>query len=83
MAETLRDDIIRDSGHPKLKNKVLDLISKLRMEAAVLNVAKTGKNKNIAQETAILKNIKEYDESGIEKLGLDAEGQIKLTHGVE
>ncbi len=83
MAETLRDDIIKDSGHPKLKSKCLDLISKLRLESALLNVGKTGKNKNIAQEQAPLKNAKEYDENGIEKLGLDAEGQIKLTHGVE
>ena len=32
MAEALREEIIKDSGHPKLKAKCLDLISKLRVE---------------------------------------------------
>ena len=43
MAGTLRDDIIKDTGHPKLKAKVLDLISKLRVEASILNPSKTAK----------------------------------------
>ena len=43
MANTLRDEIIRDNGHPKLKAKCLDLITKLRVESAVLNVTKTAK----------------------------------------
>ena len=33
-----------DKGHPKLKAKVLDMITKLRLEAKILNDAKTGKN---------------------------------------
>ena len=33
MATALRDDIIKDSGHPKLRSKCLDIISKLRVES--------------------------------------------------
>ena len=43
MCEALREDIIKDSGHPKLKAKVLDLISRLRVEQNVLNTSKTGR----------------------------------------
>jgi len=46
MTDALREDIIKDSGHPKLKAKCLDLITKLRIEAEVLNEAKTGKAKD-------------------------------------
>lgn len=84
MANTLRDEIIRDSGHPKLKAKCLDLISKLRVESAVLNVAKTAK----AEPEQIKPNItvvnsKNFTNDDKEALGLDANGQIKLSHGVE
>ena len=37
MSEALREDIIKDTGHPKLKLKALDLISKLRIESKILN----------------------------------------------
>jgi len=43
MAEALREEIIKDSGHPKLKAKCLDLISRLRIETSILNPAKTGR----------------------------------------
>ena len=43
MASALRDDIIKDSGHPKLRAKCLDIISKLRIETSILNPAKTGR----------------------------------------
>ena len=43
MASALRDDIIKDSGHPKLRQKCLDVISKLRVESQVLNAAKTAR----------------------------------------
>lgn len=45
MADTLREEIIKDCGHPKLKAKCLDLITKMRIESKVLNEAKTGKAK--------------------------------------
>lgn len=45
MSDTLREDIIKDCGHPKLKAKCLDLLTKMRIEAKVLNEAKTGKAK--------------------------------------
>lgn len=82
MCETLRDEIIKDSGHPKLKAKVLDLLTKLRCESNILNVSKNAKAQNIVQPP-LLKNAKDYDEDGIEKLGLDEHGQIKLTHGAD
>ena len=37
MSEVLREDIMNDCGHPKLRAKCLDLISKLRLEANILN----------------------------------------------
>ena len=45
MSDVLREKIIVDAGHPKLKKKCLDLLSKLRMEANLLNEEKTGKAK--------------------------------------
>ena len=43
MSEVLREDIMNDCGHPKLRAKCLDLITKLRLEANILNGQKTGK----------------------------------------
>ena len=43
MASALRDEIIKDTGHPKLRAKCLDIISKLRVESQVLNAAKTAR----------------------------------------
>ena len=43
MADALRQDIMTDTGNSKLKAKVLDVISKLRIEANVLNSAKNAK----------------------------------------
>ena len=40
MSEALREEIIKDTGHPKLKLKALDLISKLRVEVKILNPQK-------------------------------------------
>ena len=37
MCDTLRIAIMQDSGHSKLKAKTLDLITKLRVEAHILN----------------------------------------------
>lgn len=73
MADTLREDIIKDCGHPKLKAKCLDLITKLRMEAAVLNEAKTGKAKVVAPPPQV-KDARNYDDQGKELLGLDENG---------
>lgn len=64
----LREDIIKDSGHPKLKAKCLDLITKLRLEASILNESKTGKAKEPP-----LKVQKEFDEKD-KALGLDENG---------
>ena len=33
MTDTLRDEVLKDTGHPKLKAKCLDLITKMRLEA--------------------------------------------------
>ena len=82
MAEALREEIIKDTGHPKLKAKCLDLISKLRVEQAVLNVTKTGKAPYVATPTS-KPHTKEYDENGKEILSLDDNGQIRVGHGVE
>ena len=46
MCDVLRAEIMQDTGHSKLKAKTLDLISKLRLEANVLNASKTGKAQN-------------------------------------
>ena len=43
MADALRSDIMQDSGHTKLKNKCLDVIQKLRVEANILNPSKNQK----------------------------------------
>ena len=84
--ERLRDDIIKDVGHPKLRKKCLDLITKLRVEANVLNREKTARISEAEEAKKAppqLRNVKEFDENFKEKLGLDAEGMIKVSHGVE
>ena len=85
MASALRDDIIKDSGHPKLRAKCLDIISKLRIETSILNPAKTGRRPESPPKPVkpVLQNVKEYDGDFKEKLGLDENGQIKLSHGPE
>ena len=85
MSEALREDIIQDSGHPKLKKKVLDLITKLRVEANVLNPQKTMKAAKDKICKPVGMNAKDFNDldNVKESLGLDADGQIKLSHGVE
>ena len=73
MCDVMRQDLMHDTGSSKLKNKVLDLITKLRVEASVLNPSKTGK--------AVYYEPTEETEK--EPLGLDENGQIKLTHDAE
>ena len=43
MMEQMRIEVFKDTGHSKLKQKCLDLISKLRLEADILNPSKTGR----------------------------------------
>lgn len=52
MAAALREDIIKDCGHPKLRAKCLDLLSKLRVESAVLNQPKTAKRPDTPPKAA-------------------------------
>ena len=33
MTDALRDEVLKDTGHPKMKAKCLDLITKMRLEA--------------------------------------------------
>ena len=40
MTDILREEVLKDTGTSKLKQKVLDLISKLRVEARVINANK-------------------------------------------
>ena len=60
MATALRDDILKDSGHPKLRAKCLDLISKLRIETTILNPAKTGRRPESPPKPVkpVLQNVK-------------------------
>lgn len=83
MCEALRDDIIKDSGHPKLKAKCLDIITRLRVEANVLNAPKTAKAPKVLDIPPKLVNASKYDDDNKEVLGLDENGQIKLSHGPE
>lgn len=84
MASALRDDIIKDTGHPKLRAKCLDLISKLRIEAAILNPNKTARRpESPPRAQPKLQNAKQFDDDFKEKLGLDENGQIKVSHGPE
>ena len=77
MSEALRDDIIKDCGHSKLKAKCLDLITKLRVEAKVLNPSKTARAPQPPDNFETQASLKKPE------LGLDDNGQIKLGHGVE
>ena len=40
MSKVLRREIIKDVGHSQLKKKVLDLVTKLRLEKAVMQMEK-------------------------------------------
>ena len=33
MTDALRDEVLKDTGHPKMRAKCLDLITKMRLEA--------------------------------------------------
>ena len=84
MSEVLREDIIKDNGHPKLKLKALDLISKLRIESKILNPNKTAKAAGPVDVIPKMQDAKKFeDDCEKEKLGLDENGQIKISHGVE
>lgn len=75
MSDTLRHEIMSDLGNTKFKNKVLDLIEKVRLEADMLNASKTAKLPEV--ERAIkprMIDAKNYDKNGIEKLGVDEGG---------
>ena len=80
MCDMLRQEIMQDNGHSKLKAKTLDLINKLRLEANVLNA---NKNKVNTQNSLNGKNTKESEIAEKEPLGLDENGQIKLSHDAE
>ena len=43
MTDALRDEVLKDTGHPKLRSKCLDLITKMRLEAQILNPSKTAR----------------------------------------
>ena len=62
MSEALREDVIKDTGHPKLKLKALDLISKLRVEARILNPQKTAKAAGPIDVLPKLHDAKGYDD---------------------
>ena len=81
MSEALREDIIKDTGHPKLKLKALDLISKLRVESKILNPQKTARATGNIDVLPQLNDCKNFDDTDKEKLGLDENGQIKVNHG--
>ena len=83
MSEALREDIIKDNGQPKLKLKALDLITKLRVEAKVLNPQKTGRAAGPIDVLPKMKDSKGYDDKDKEVLGLDENGQIKITHNAD
>ena len=81
MTDALRDDILKDSGHPELKAKVLDLITKLRCERDVLQHAKDEFAKELPPPPEPYTPV--YDENGKEILSLDNKGSIRVNHGVE
>ena len=84
MSEALREEIIKDNGHPKLKLKALDLITKLRVEARILNPQKTARATGPVEVLPKMNDVRKYDDDlDHEKLGLDDNGQIKVSHGVE
>ena len=46
----LRDEVLKDTGHSRLKQTTLDLISKLRVEARILTVQKDILRENIMRK---------------------------------
>ena len=83
MCDILRQEIMQDNGHSKLKAKTLDLITKLRLEANVLNANKTARNTTSSVQGKSVKETTENEKPEKEPLGLDENGQIKLTHDAE
>ena len=83
MCDMLRQEIMQDTGHSKLKAKTLDLITKLRLEANVLNANKTARNTTSSVQGKSVKETTENEKPEKEPLGLDENGQVKLTHDAE
>lgn len=80
MAENLRQEVLNDTGNSRFKAKVLDLISKLRLEASLLNPPKQPKIQ--VKEQHDVAN-QDADEAEKEPLGLDEHGFIKPCHDAE
>lgn len=84
MSDALRQDIMNDTGNTKFKTKCLDLITKLRLEVNVLNSAKTQKaGPKDGGVNPQLRDVGAYDANFKEPLGLDENGQIKVSHDVD
>lgn len=60
MSRVLRKEIIEDKGSSKLKQKTLDLITNLRLEANLLDEKK--KTKNIGQQSKPINKNESIDE---------------------
>jgi hypothetical protein len=50
LTTVLREEILKDTGHSRLKQKTLDIISKLRVEARVLSIKKDTLRENIMKK---------------------------------
>ena len=85
MTEALREEVLKDSGHSKLKTKCLDMITKLRVEASLLNT-KTGKVAVQHPATPpIIEEVLSDEEKNKPKPipTLDENGQVRIEHGPE
>ncbi len=62
MAKVLRQEIIEDQGYSRLKQRALDLITNLRLEADILNEKKNGSANRVVNSNAKGANINPVNE---------------------
>ena len=52
MTDILREEVLKDTGTSRLKQKVLDIISKLRVEARIINTQKDYLRERVMKKTS-------------------------------
>ena len=80
ITEALREEVLKDSGHSRLKDKCLDLIQKLKLEASIINNS-TGRAKVPQPNTPPKSNAEDAEINKDKPITLNDNGQIRIEHG--
>ena len=76
MTDVLRDEVLKDTGHSRLKGTVLDLISKLRVEAKVISTHKEALRDKIKKKKSTIDKDSEVSEEDLDDSDSSEEAPI-------